>query len=167
MVFSSADPPQPLAAAVTVLQPIYGAPSQTGFGSAVFYEIVEPGTNLESVALRCYQHFVGKLWEQFGADAWMSAWKQVYVRPNGIQPDIVAELKAIGDPLAAQFVPILLLTETDDSAKAQQALAEVYDDPQMTDLKVYTIGDEAAMSGLLLAGCRTTGETTILVSLLD
>jgi hypothetical protein len=160
-------PSTPLPPAVTALTTLYGAPSQAGFGSAVFYEIIEPGSDLEPIALRCYQHFVGKLWEQFGADAWMSAWKQVYVRPNGIQPDIVTELKAIGDPLVAQYVPILLLTETDDQDRAQQALATVFNHPQVTDLRVYAIGDGAAMSGLLLAGCRTNGEITILVSLLD
>jgi hypothetical protein len=167
MVFPDSHSPQPLSAAVTVLQSIYGAPSQAGFGSAVFDQLIEPGTNLEPIALRYYQHFVGKLWEQFGEAAWMSTWKQVYVRPTGIQPDIVAELKAIGDRDTAQFVPMLLLTETDDEDKAQQALATVFNDLQVTDLRVYTIGDGAAMSGLLLAGSRTTGETTILVSLLD
>lgn len=165
MVYSSSDQSQ--SEAVTLLQAIYGPPSQAGFGSAVFHEQLPPGTALEAIALRYYQHFVGPLWEQFGADAWMSTWKQVYVRPDGIQPDIVAELGAIADPLAAPYVPILLLSETEDHASAQQALASVFDDPQMTDLKLYAIGDSAAMSGLLLAGGRITGETTILVSLLD
>ncbi|PSB26065.1 hypothetical protein [Stenomitos frigidus] len=166
MVFSTSDPSQPQSA-VTVLRSIYGAPSQAGFGSAVFDDAIEPGTDLEPIALRYYQHFVGKLWEQYGESAWMSAWQQVYVRPDGLQPDIVAELRAIGDRAAAQFVPILLLVETDDATKAQQALAEVYDDPQTTDLRVYTVGDGAAMSGLLLLGRQTTGETIILISLLD
>ncbi|UBF26229.1 hypothetical protein K9N68_32770 [Kovacikia minuta CCNUW1] len=167
MVSDSSDQTQPLSEAITILQAIYGPPSQGGFGSAVFYDAIPPGADLEPIALRYYQHFVGKLWEQYGESAWMSAWKQVYVRPPGIQPNIVAELKAIGDPAAANYVPILLLNETDDQAKAQQALASVFDDPQVTNLNVYAIGDGAAMSGLLLAGCRATGETTILVSLLD
>jgi hypothetical protein len=167
MVFPNSNPSQPQSAAVTALQTLYGAPSQAGFGSAVFDEIIEPGTDLEPIALRYYQHFVGKLWEQFGADAWMSTWKQVYARTGGITPDIVAELQAIADPLAAQYIPILLLADTDNGDKAQKALAVVYNDSQVTDLRIYMIGDGAAMSGLLLAGCRTTGETTILVSLLD
>jgi hypothetical protein len=157
----------PLPPAVTALTTLYGAPSQAGFGSAVFYDAIEPGSDLEPIALRYYQYFVGSLWEQYGEAAWMSPWKQIYVRPTGIQPDIVAELKAIGDPAAANYVPILLLDETDDQAKAQQALATVFNHPQVTDLRVYAIGDGAAMSGLLLAGCRTNGESTILLSLLD
>ncbi|UIE37192.1 hypothetical protein [Leptodesmis sichuanensis] len=157
----------PLPPAVTALTTLYGAPSQAGFGSAVFYDAIEPGSDLEPIALRYYQYFVGSLWEQYGEAAWMSPWKQIYVRPTGIQPDIVAELKAIADSAAVNYVPILLLEETDDYAKAQQALATVFNHPQVTDLRVYAIGDGAAMSGLLLAGSRSTGETTILVSLLD
>ncbi len=158
---------RPQSAAVKVLQTIYGQPSQAGFGSAVFDEQIELGTDLESIALGYYQHFVGELWERFGADAWMGVWKQVYVRPPGIQPDIVTELRAISDWSAAQFVPILLLDETDNQAQARQALATVYDQPQVKELSVYTIGDGAAMSGLLLLGRHTTGKTTILISLLD
>lgn len=158
---------QSLAEAVADLQAIYGPPSQSGFGSAVFDERIEPGTELDAIACRFYHHFVGPLWEQYGESAWMSVWKQIYVRPKGIQPNIVAELKAIADPVAANYVPILLLAETDDDARAQQALATVFNHPQMTNLSVYAIGDGSAMSGLLLAGSRTRGETTILVSLLD
>ncbi len=146
---------------------LYGAPSQAGFGSAVFYDVIKSGEDLEPIALRYYQHFVGDLWERFGESAWMSVWKQVYARSGGVKPDIVAELKAIADRDVAQFVPILLLAETENGDKAQQALAVAYDDLLVTDLRAYTIGDGAAMSGLLLGGCRTTGETTILVSLLD
>lgn len=152
--------------AVSTLQVIYGQPSQAGFGSAVFHEVIEPGSDLEAIARRYYQHFVGKLWEQFGADAWMSVWREIYIRPNEIQSDIVAELKAIADPAAANYVPILLLADTDDHARAEQALADVFDDPQVSDLQVYEIGDGAAMSGLLLAGYRPN-TLTILISLLD
>jgi hypothetical protein len=159
--------PSPPPPEYTDLVNLYGAPSQAGFGSAVFYELIEPGSDLEPIALQYYQYFVGSLWAQYGESAWMSTWKQVYVRPYGIQPDIVAELGAISDPLAANYIPILLLTETEDQSKAQQALAAVFNHPQVTNLKLYAIGDGAAMSGLLLIGCRITGETIILISLLD
>ena len=158
--------PSPLPSNYTDLVNLYGQPSQAGFGSAVFDEIIEPGTDLEPIALRYYQHFVGKLWEQFGADAWMSTWKQVYARTGGVTPDIVAELRAIADPAAAHFVPVLLLADTDDRAKAEQALAAVFDNSQVSDLRVYAIGDGAALSGLLVAGYRPN-EITILISLID
>jgi hypothetical protein len=167
MVFSNSHSPQTLAAALTVLQSIYGAPSQAGFGSAVFDEQIEPGKDLDAIARRYYQHFVGPLWEQYGEAAWMGAWKQVYSRPTGLQPDIVAELRAIDGPAAANYIPILLLDETDEQDRAQQALATVFNHPQVTDLRVYVIGDGAAMSGLLLAAYRANGAVTILLSLLD
>lgn len=166
MVLSDSEPSQPQSKAVTVLQTLYGEPSQAGFGSAVFDEIIEPGADLEPIALRFYQYFVGKLWEQYGKSAWMSTWKQVYVRPTGMQPDIVAELRAIADPVAANHVPILLLEETDDQTRAQQVLGSVFNNPQVSDLRVYAIGDGAALSGLLVAGYRPN-EMTILISLID
>ncbi len=155
-----------LPADVTHLMALYGAPSQAGFGSAVFYEIMQSRTDLETVALWFYQHFVGKLWKQYGETAWMSPWKQVYIRPTGIQPNIVAELRAIADPAAANHVPILLMEETEDDARAQPALAAVFDQPEVIDLRVYAIGDSAAISGLLLIGCCSNA-ITILISLLD
>jgi hypothetical protein len=132
----------------------------------VFHELIESRTDLESIALRYYQYFVGNLWEQYGESVWMSTWKPVYVRSGEIQPDIVAELRAIADQAAANHVPILLLDETDDQAKAQQALAAVFDAPQIINLSVYTIGDGAALSGLLVAGYRPN-EMTMLISLID
>ncbi|MBW4529685.1 MAG: hypothetical protein KME02_03245 [Aphanothece saxicola GSE-SYN-MK-01-06B] len=147
--------------------PSYGVPSQAGFGSAVFEDQLKPDKDLEFLARQYYQHFVGELWEKYGEAAWMSTWKLVYARSPGLQPNIVAELKAIADPQAIQFMPFLLLTDTDDRSKAQQALEAVFNHPQITDLRVYAIGDDAAMPGLLVAGNRSTGETTILVSLLD
>ncbi|EKQ68007.1 hypothetical protein OsccyDRAFT_3546 [Leptolyngbyaceae cyanobacterium JSC-12] len=151
----------------TDLMTLYGAPSQAGFGSAVFYDVIKPGADLEPIALRYYQHFVGDRWERFGESAWMSVWRQVYARSSGVKPDIVAELKAIVDPAAVQYVPVLLLADTDDHAKAQQVLAAVFDNPRMTNLSVYAIGDGAAMSGLLVAGYCLPSEVTILISLLD
>lgn len=127
------NPSTPLPQSVTDLVTLYGAPSQAGFGSAVFYDQIEPGSDLEPIALRYYQHFVGKLWEQYGESAWMSTWKQVYARTGGATPDIVTELKAITDPAAADYVPILLLEETDNYARTQQGLADVFDEPQVTD----------------------------------
>jgi hypothetical protein len=146
---------------------MYGVPSQAGFGSAVFDALIESGASLDTVARDCYRHFVGNLWEKHGESAWMSSWKEVYVRPDGIQVDIVAELRAIADPLASEYVPTLLLSDTDDKDNAQQALATVFNDPLITELKVFSIGDGGAMSGLLLAGSRATGEAILLVSLLD
>jgi hypothetical protein len=152
---------------LTDLIDIYGSPSQAGFGSAVFYEKIEKNADLESIALQYYQYFLGDLWTRLGETAWLSTWKQVYARQTGKTSQIVSELKAIATTEVASFVPLLLLTHTEQGEKAQKTLSAVYDDPGVAELRVYTIGDGGAMSGLLIIGHRTTGEAIILISLLD
>ena len=56
---------------VTELEASYGAPSQAGFGNAVFYEKKAAADDLEKMAHEKYRYFVGDLWERFGEDAWM------------------------------------------------------------------------------------------------
>ena len=65
---------------VTHLEAAYGAPSQEGFGSAVFYERLKASDDLEQAAFAKYRYFVGEQWERFGEDAWMGPWKVVYTR---------------------------------------------------------------------------------------
>ena len=90
---------------VTALEAAYGAPSQAGFGSAVFYEPIKAGDDLAKAALAKYKYFTGELWERWGEEAWMGPWKEVYTRPTGAKPDIVAELRGIADPDAAELGP--------------------------------------------------------------
>ncbi len=150
---------------VAELEAIYGAPRQAGFGSAVFYEPVIQADNLEAAALKHYQYFVGELWERFGEAAWMSPWKLIYTRQPGSKPDIVAELRAIADPSARLSVPMLL--DINDTDQAQKALSITYDNSGVKNLTVHTVGDGQAMSGILVAGQRSTGEATFLILLLD
>lgn len=154
-------------ACVRDLEAAYGPPSQQAFGSAVFYEELGSGAQLEQSALATYRFFVGDLWERFGEEAWMGPWKKVHARTGGGSHDIVAELRAIGDPAASQSVP-MLLDAIDGPDRARAALVAAYDDPAATELAVYTIGDGEAMSGLLIAGFRPeSGEATFLVFLMD
>jgi hypothetical protein len=154
-------------AVVTALETAYGAPSQAGFGSAVFYQALGAGDSLTDAALAKYKVFVGELWERWGEDAWMGPWKEVYSRESGAKPDIVAELRAISDPDAAISAP-MILDVVQDAEKARAALAAAFDDPSVTELRVFNLGDGGAMSGLLVAGRRAaTGEGTFLVFLLD
>lgn len=158
-------PAQP--AYVTALAAAYGPPSQEAFGSAVFYDESQPPASLEQAALAKYQYFVGDLWTRYGADAWLGAWQQIYTRPQGADHAVVSELRAIKDRSAAQSVD-LLLDEVADPKAAQQALATAFDDPAVTELAVYKIGDGAAMAGLLVAARRVAGgQTVMLVFLLD
>jgi len=151
---------------VAALEAIYGPPSQAGFGSAVFYDPLAPGVDLEQAALARYQFFVGDLWERYGADAWMGPWQRVYSRPAGAARDIVAELRTLANRDAAISASVLL-DSVDAPEQAQAALAAVFDDPAVAELTVYTLGDVGAMAGLLVAGLRQERGAIFLVFLLD
>ena len=151
---------------VANLEAAYGAPSQAAFGSAVFSEQLKDSDKLEQAALARYKYFTGELWERWGEDAWMGPWKEVYARPVGVKPDIVSELRGIADPDAQNSVP-MILDVVQGADKARVALAVAYDDPAVTELRVFNLGDGGAMSGLLVAGRRDTGEAAFLVFLLD
>lgn len=152
---------------VTDLEAAYGAPSQEGFGSAVFYQQLKTADNLEKMALEKYKYFVGDLWERWGDDAWMGPWKEVYARKPGTKYDIVDELRGIQDRDASGSVP-MVLEVVEGAEKARAALSAVYDDPAVTDLRVFNLGDGEAMSGLLVAGrFEVTGEAIFLVFLMD
>lgn len=151
---------------VTALEAAYGPPSQAGFGSAVFYEPDAGIGDLPAWALEKYKFFTGDLWERYGEDAWLGPWRQVYWRPDGVAPDIVAELRSIDDADAALSVE-MILDNIEDPEAARAALAGVFDDPAMREVVVFNLGDSAAMSGVLVAGRRTTGEAVFLLFLLD
>ena len=79
----------------------------------------------------------------------------------------LSELRAIKDRSAAQSVE-LVLDEVADPQNAQQALASAFDDPAVTELAVFKIGDGAELAGILLAARRAAGgQTVMLVFLLD
>ena len=160
------DAPAAPPAYVTALQAIYGPPSQAGFGSAVFYEPDARIGDLAAWSLEKYRYFTGDLWERYGEEAWLGPWRQVYWRPDGAAPDIVAELRAIDDADAARSVE-MILDNTEDPESARAALAAVFDDPAMREVVVFNLGDGAAMSGVLVAGRRTTGEAVFLLFLMD
>jgi hypothetical protein len=62
----------------------------------------------------------------------------------------------------------MILDNLEGAEQARAALSAVYDDPAITELQVYNLGDGGAMSGLLIAGRQNeTGETIFLVFLLD
>ena len=96
----------------------------------------------------------------------MGPWKEVYAREAGATRDIVEELQGITDRDARPSVP-MVLDVVENADAAQQALSAAYDDAAVAELAVYTLGDGEAMSGLLIAGRRDTGEATFLVFLMD
>ena len=117
-------------------------------------------------ALAKYRQFVGASWERFGEKAWMGPWTPVHARKAGARPDVVAELRSIADPQAKSSAGVVLDdVERPDAARA--ALAGAFDDPAVADLRVFKLGDGGAMSGLLVAGRRASGDATFLVFLMD
>lgn len=133
----------------------------------MFCDRVERAEDLEAAALRHYRYFLGKAWEQFGEEAWMAPWKQVYQRQaTDRRNDIATELRSITDPAAQSSVTVLLDVIANPEA-GRQALSAVYDDAEVETVVVYALGDGAALSGLLIAGRDRCGETTLLVFLLD
>lgn len=152
---------------VTALERAYGAPSQAAFGSVAFYEPGQTATDLEQAALARYRYFVGDLWEQYGAAAWLGPWRQLYSRPPGAAHDVVGELRALPDRSARQSAGVLL-DEVENAASAQAALATAFDDPAVTELAIYQLGDGGAMNGILVAGRRQAPpEAIFLVFLID
>jgi hypothetical protein len=149
------------------MEAAYGAPSEAGFGSAVFHEVLKGTDDLSQAAKVKYRTFVGQLWDRFGEEAWMGPWKQVYVRDPAAGPDIASELRGIVDGDARLSVPMVLENiEGADGARA--ALSAAFDDAEVSALRVFNLGDGEAMSGLLVAGRRgASGETTFLVFLMD
>lgn len=152
---------------VTALESAYGAPSQAAFGSAVFYEPGQTAMDLEQAALAHYRYFVGALWERYGEAAWLGPWRQLYRRPPSAAHDIVGELRALPDHTIALSAGVLL-DEAENAAQAQAALVTAFDDPAVTELAVYQLGDGGAMNGMLVAGQRqATPEAIFLVFLID
>lgn len=151
---------------LTALRAVYGMPCRAGMGSAVFFEKLNAGDDLGRAAIAKYKDFVGGLWERYGEKAWMGPWKEVHVRAAGSRPDILAELGGITDPDAAPSAPMLFDGVRDEEA-ARAALVAAFDDPAVTELRVFNLGDGGAMSGILVAGRRAAGEAVFVVFLMD
>ena len=98
----------------------------------------------------------------------MGPWRQVYTRPAGGERDIVAELRALDDLAAAQSAS-MILDGVDNAEQARgRRLRGAFDDPAVSEVAVFTLGDGEAMSGILVAGRRAaTDEAIFLVFLLD
>jgi len=92
---------------VVELEAAFGAPSQAGFGSAVFYEATIAAADLEQVAQAKYRFFVGDLWDRFGSAAWLNTWRLLYTRSYQ-RRDIASELLAITDRDARQLAALII-----------------------------------------------------------
>ncbi len=140
---------------------LYG-PDREGLQKvAVFYEKIDPETNLERVALRYYRQYVGVYWERFGERNWMAAWELLYARPPGNKGDIVNEFKAVND--IYDILLMRLQLDSENWETAEQTLTTAYDHRDVIDLRIYQVGDTEAIVGRAIVGCRSNGETTIVL----
>lgn len=150
---------------VVLLESQFGPPSQQAFGSSVFYN-PQNMPNLEEEAMLRYRFFLGDAWKRLGEANWLSTWGVVYERNLSSPPDIIQELKTIPDR-GVRMSADLLLESQEDAAAAQAALRGAFDQSAIRELKVFKIGDGAAMSGLLIAA-NIEGEGCLsLILLLD
>ena len=126
---------------VTRLESSYGAPSQAAFGSAVFCEQLKATDSLADAALRRPASSSAIYWERYGEGprGWDRGKRSMHARPAP-SPDIVAELHGIDNPDAVNSTP-MILDNIDDAEQARTALAAAYDDPTVTNLRVFNLGD--------------------------
>lgn len=151
---------------IEALERVYGKPTSTGFGSAVFYEVSKKDQNLAAIALEDYKLFMGGKWTPETAAIWMSGWKLVYERIPGLSGDIISELYNIKDSGAKRSVP--LLTEViNDPQQAKKALEAAFNNQNLAHLEIFTIGDNEQMSGLLLSGLYTDHSACSVICLMD
>jgi hypothetical protein len=151
---------------IEALEKVYGKAGRNGFGSAVFYDASKQDLSLASIALENYKIFIGEKWNAESEAAWMSAWKLVYERNPGMAADILTELYNIKDPDAKRSVP--LLTELIENAEqGKLALAAAYNHPDISQVQVFKVGDNAEMSGLLLSGLFSDHSACSIICLMD
>ncbi len=151
---------------IDALEKVYGKPNNEGFGSAVFYQAAIKNSGLATIALETYKLFMGDKWNAETEATWMSTWKLVYERSPGKAADILNELNNIKDANAKRSVP--LLTELIENAEqGKLALAGAYNHPDVSQVQLFSVGDGAEMSGLLLCGLYADHSACSVICLMD
>jgi hypothetical protein len=156
-----------LSIAVSKLTEAFGGPSEETLGAAVFVsESKVDLSTLDQFAKSVYEHFVGNAWENFGPDNWNKTWQMLYRRGAGASPEILEELKSLGDP-STELAASQLTENHDDPEKASEGLKAVFDSPSAQSVSIYKIGDSEAITGVLLACLLPTEHAVALVFLMD
>jgi hypothetical protein len=161
----SAPASAPQADAVPALIAVYGPAGSTGLGSAVFQQDAVSAESLQEAAMNQYRRFVGASWEQREA-YWRAGFRALYRRPPGDTRGIDAELHAI-EEAALRGVVTAMIDDMEEPAAARQALAAVFDDSAVADLRLYALGDGEQFAGVEVAARRADGRGLFLVLLLD
>jgi hypothetical protein len=152
---------------VSDLMELYGHSSGKLLGSGVFYDILEPEVDLEQVALCHHREFVGPKFFEPKKEGWLRGWKLLYRRPQGQLGNIVQEFEAVYDILEKVWEQFLNPLRGNDYQTAPQKLAIAFDNPDVTDLRIYQLHDEDILNGRLIMSRRVNGETTTLIFICD
>lgn len=94
----------------------------------------------------------------------MGAWKLIHRRAG--TRNIITELRQLADPQARSSAE-LMIDATAEADDGKAALSAAFDDAAVSELLVFSIGDSAAMTGLLVAARRSNGDATFLVFMMD
>ncbi len=142
-------------------------------GLHLHYQALSPTTDLGQVAWQYYcDRFVQGARHPEG---WRQQWQWVYQRAAATPRHCLRELLtgvylADFDYFQDPLLDVLLDGAEVDSAEAapaQQLLAAAFDAPEVTDLRIYRLGDGEVIIGLLLAAQRSNGEVIMLAYLGD
>lgn len=144
---------------------VYGPAASSGLGSAVFTATGVTMDTLEAAALARYREFVGGAWDERSA-AWRSGFGEIYRRSIADAQGICAELHALQLP-ALRGVVQAMVDDMEDPGAARAALAAVFDDGAVRDVRLYAIGDGEAMAGVAVGALDASGDAVFLVLLLD
>lgn len=159
---------------------IYGPPSHEAWGTAVFYDRVEPSHDLDAVALRHYQYFANAA-DWSSKPHWRNTWQCIYQRPTDVPADFFRDLRDAtragrvdyDDHLLDRLEIAIVFDDQTDSRSVQPnprtaaALSAAFDAPEVQDFRVYLIGDAEVLQGLLMAARRDNGEVVILAFIHD
>lgn len=148
------------------LEIVFGGPNDEAFGSAVFRRALSAAEDLETPARAVYRDFVGELWDRYGAAAWLGAWSLAAARAAPAAGSIVGILEALEDPQTRSAADMLVNGGADPDA-ARAALVAAFDREAVDELKVFSLGDGGAMSGLMIAARDRDGAAVFLVFLMD
>ncbi|MFM8262798.1 MAG: hypothetical protein ACKN9S_11025 [Pirellula sp.] len=153
--------------AISKLVAVFGSPSQNTLGTGVFQSDSQVDeAQLDAYAKSVYQHFVGPAWENFGPENWEQTWKLLYRRPLESKPEILEELKSLGDS-SSELAGSQLTENHDDPSGAADGLKGVFDAPWIRCVSIYRIGDSEAITGVLMAGILPTENAIALIFLMD
>lgn len=150
--------------AINQLQAVFGGETESGYGSAVFVRQVSAETPLESAAKIVYQAFAPKLFSLLGDTMWTN-WSEVY-RASGGRPTFHNSL-VNHDDFQVSMQAGMLINNHDDPDAARSAFRAAFAASDISEQRVYYIGDGDAYGGLIIASRRHDGTSVFLLLLMD